>query len=219
MVKNSNFTLLVKKKSGFLTSVYMTLIIELFVTFFIVYQFRNHPTLSKFTKQSFWIYLFVSLGLILILTLIPMPIWMKLIVFTIFAGVTGGMLYNASYMVSIELINQALIGTIGIFIGMTILAVGLAAIGIDLSFMGLILLGALIGLLVASLVVRLMSNEKTSKAHKILLIIGLILFSIYITYSTNIMLQKDYNQDFVSAAIDLYLNFVNVFGRMLALEE
>ena len=96
MVKSS-FTTLIKQKQGFLTSVYMTLIIELCVTFLIVYQFRNHPALAKVTKQSFWMYLLLSIGLILILTLVSMPVWLKFIVFTLFAAVAGGMLYQASY--------------------------------------------------------------------------------------------------------------------------
>ena len=217
MVKSS-FTTLIKQKQGFLTSVYMTLIIELCVTFLIVYQFRNHPALAKVTKQSFWMYLLLSIGLILILTLVSMPVWLKFIVFTLFAAVAGGMLYQASYRFPAELITQSLMGTIGVFIAMTFLAVILAAMGVDLSFLGVILLAALLGLIVASLIVILMSTPKTSKLHKTLLIIGLVLFSIYITYSTNIMLQKNYNEDFISAAIDLYLNFINVFARIFALE-
>jgi FtsH-binding integral membrane protein len=218
------FGKLLKAKQGFLTSVYVTLIVELLITFAIVYQFRNHPALSKATKQSFWVYLLLSLGLILLLTLVQMPIWLKLLLFTAFAVVTGGLLHNATYKLPTALIDKALWGAIGVFAAMTIVAFVLAAAGVDLGFMGLIMLGALIGLLVASLIIILTGNargedNKLTPLYKTVLVIGLMIFGIYIMYSTNIMLQKDYGFDFVSAAIDLYLGFINVFTKLLVLES
>lgn len=204
-------------KEIFLTQVYLTLIVQLFVTFFIVYSFRSHPTLSKATKHSIFLYLIVLLGLIILLTL-PMPIWLKLLIFTIFAMVNGGLLHNVSAIIPQQFITQALLGTIGIFIALTFVGVIIAMMGINLSWMGFILFGALIGLIVASLIVLIFDKNKSSILHKVILIIGLILFSVYITYNTNIMLQKEYNEDFVTAAIDLYLNFINIFIRLLAFD-
>ena len=128
------------------------------------------------------------------------------------------MLYNATFLIPKEFITQALSGTIGVFVAMSIVGIVLASMGIDLGWMGLILLGALIGLIVASLIVMFLDKNKSSLLHKTILIIGLILFSIYVIYETNIMLQKDYNQDFINAAVDLYLDFINIFVRILALE-
>lgn len=224
MAVNKSFTQLLKGKQLFLTSVYATLIIELIITFAIIYKLRNHPKLSKVTKQSFWVYLLLSLGLIVLLTFFNFPIWLKLILFTAFACVTGGMLHNASYTVPKAIIDQALYGVISIFIAMTVVAFILAAMGVDLGFLGIILLAALIGLIVASLILLIMNktrdeNNKLTLVYKILLVIGLIVFSIYIMYSTNIMLQKNYGFDFVTAAIDLYLGFINIFTKLLILES
>lgn len=217
---NKEFITLLKQKKGFLFSVYMVLILQLAITFSIVYSFRNMPNLSKATKQSILVYMLLSLGLILLLTLVPMPIWLKFILFTLFAIVNGGLLHSVSAVLPVELINQSLIGTIGVFVALSFVGFILAAFGFHLGWLGLILLAGLIGLLVASLIVMFMSKSKEMKGvHKALLIIGLIIFSIYIMYGTNIMLQKDYDQDFISAAIDLYLSFINVFIRILSLES
>jgi protein lifeguard len=205
------------QKKGFLLSVYATLIVQLAITFAIVYGFRNHPKLSNATKQSMWIYLLASLGLILILSFVPMPIWLKIVLFGLFAVVTGGLLHHASRYISKEQINQALTGAIGIFIGMSVLAVILASLGIDLGWLGLILLGALVGLVIASLVMWIIDTPKDSPFRRVMLWIGLVLFSIYITYETNIMLQPWYTQDFVDASISLYLDFINVFTSLLSL--
>ena len=165
MAKNTSFIKLLQEKQGFLIAVYLTLIVQLFVTFAIVYQFRNHPSLSKATKQSFIIYFLLSFGLILLITLVPMPPWMKLVLFTLFAITNGAMLHQSTYKLPESLITQALGGTIGVFVCMTIAAVVLAIIGIDLSWMGLLFLGAFIGLLIASLILMFTSKSKEEKKN------------------------------------------------------
>lgn len=214
--RRGNFTQLLKQKSSFLTAVYLTLIAELFVTFAIVYWFRDHPELSKTTKQSFIVYLVALFGLILLLAFVPMPIWLQCIVFTLFAAVMGAWLHQVSSKVPVEIVDAALKGAIGVFLGMTVFGLLLAYLGFDLGWMGLILFSALIGLLISSLIVTFFM-EKSPKIRKILLCIGLVLFSIYVTYTTNVILQKDYNENFVQAAIDFYLSFVNIFSSLLGL--
>lgn len=217
---SQSFTKLLKQKQGFLLSVYGTLIVELMITFFIVYGFRNHPALSNATKQSLLTYVVVSLALIFILSMVRMPVWLKLIVFTLFSIVTGALLHNATVFLPAATINQALIGAICIFLALSIVGIVLAALGYDLSWMVWMLLAGLVGLLVAHLIlIFLDKNKTTTKIHRILIYFGLVLFSMYIMYETNIMLGKDYSNDFVSAAIDLYLDFVNVFTRLLALDS
>jgi len=218
MAVKSDFLGLLQKKQGFLLQVYGTLIVELLVTFFVVYSFRNHPSFAKATKHSLFLYFILSIILILILVLVPMPPIVKFLVFTLFAIVIGAMLYNSTFFIRKELITQALTGTISIFIAMSIVGIILASLGIDLGWMGMFLLGALIGLIVASLIVLLLDKNKSSLLHKTILIIGLVLFGVYVIYETNIILQKNYDKDFINAAVDLYLDFVNIFVRMLALE-
>lgn len=215
--RGNNFSQLLKAKSAFLIAVYLTLIAELFVTFAIVYWFRDHPNLSKATKQSIIVYTILLFGLILVLALVPMPTWLQCIIFTVFAAVMGAWLHQVSAKVPIEIIDAALKGAIGVFLGMTVVGFVLAYMGFDLGWLGLILLSALIGLVISSLVVTFFM-EKSTQVRKILLSIGLVLFSIYVTYSTNIILQKDYNENFVQAAIDFYLSFVNIFTSLLGLD-
>jgi len=207
-------------KLSFLLAMYATLIVQLFITFAIVYWFRDHPKLSAATKQSFWIYLLLSLGLILILAFVPMPPWLQLVIFTAFAVVTGAMLHKASAVLPKETIDSALKGAISIFVTMSIVGVVLLSLGFDLSWMGWILFAGLLGLLIASIVVILIPKEnKSPLVHKVLTIVGLALFSAYVMYHTNIVLQRNYSANFVQAALDFYLDFINIFVRMLVLEN
>lgn len=213
-----NFGKLLKNKESFLLSTYALLIVQLSITFFMVYAFRNNKTFNKVTKQSFIVYFLLTFGLILILSFVPMPIWLKIIIFTVFAVVMGGMLHNASIAASVNIINNALYGAISIFIAMTIFAFILAAMGVDLSWMMIILFAALIGLIISSLLVMFFAS-KDSKLQKAVLIFGLILFSIFVVVYTNTILQPGYTENFVDAAISFYIDFVNIFSSILALEE
>ena len=216
----ASFGLLLKQKMGFLLSVYVTLLIQFIITFMIVFQFRNNTKFSNVTRQSFWTYFFVSLGLIVVLNIKFLPIWLRFFIFTIFAMVNGALLHNASQFIPKELITQGLQSTILIFVIMTIFAFILASLGINLSFLGMILFTALIGLIVATILHMIVGkDDKNSQIYKILRIFGIVLFSIYIAFFTNMILQKEYNDDFLSAALDLYLSFINLFADLLSLES
>ena len=54
-----------------------------------------------------------------------------------------------------------------------------------------------------------------SQIHRYLTAIGLVLFSVYIVYDTNTILQKDYYGDFITASLDYYLDIINIFVRLL----
>lgn len=218
MNKQVNFSKLLKNKETFLLSTYSLLVIELVISMAIVYAMRDSPMFNKITRQSILIYFALTFGLILILSFVPMPSWLKICVFTIFAVVMGGFLHSTSILIPREVIDNALFGTISVFVIMTCFAFILAALGVDLSFMMIIMLAAIIGLLIASIIVYFFA-KKSNKVHKIMLIVGLIIFSIYVIVYTNVILQPKYNFNYVDAAIDLYVSFISIFTRILALES
>jgi FtsH-binding integral membrane protein len=51
--------------------------------------------------------------------------------------------------------------------------------------------------------------------HKIFAIIGILLFSAYIVYDTNVILQKNYFGDFITASLDYYLDIINLFINLV----
>jgi FtsH-binding integral membrane protein len=217
MVKNS-FTSLIKGKETFLMKVYGILLFQLIITFAIVYSFRQHPLLSRVTNQSIWLYAFITIGILLIMIFIQMPTWLKFIFFCLLTAFIGAMLHSLSAVMPVEVINQALIGAITVFITMTVIALILSYQGIDISWMGMYLLAALVGLIIASIIALFVNSEAHSGFHKALLIIGLILFSIFVIYDTNVILNKNYQGDSLQAALDFYLSFINIFTHILALD-
>ena len=45
------------------------------------------------------------------------------------------------------------------------------------------------------------------------------LFSVYIVYDTNSILQRDYSGDFITASLDYYLDVINIFSDLLSLSN
>lgn len=217
-MKKQTFGALLKQKQGFLLSTYGLLIGQLVLTFAIVYVFRNSETVDKITNQSIFIYLFLTLGLLLILAFVPMPSWLKLIVFGLFAIVMGGLLHKSSRLTSKESVDNALRGTIAIFVIMTIIGVCFAAMGVDLSWAQLLLIAGFIGLFVASLLVLIFS-PKSTLLHKAILIVTLILVSCYVMVFTNAIIMPGYKNDYIDAAISFYIDFVNVYSALLGLDN
>jgi FtsH-binding integral membrane protein len=54
-------------------------------------------------------------------------------------------------------------------------------------------------------------------AQKILAFISLIVFSIYVIYDTNRILQRNYYGDFITASMDYYLDILNIVLDILTL--
>jgi hypothetical protein len=54
---------------------------------------------------------------------------------------------------------------------------------------------------------------------KLLAAIGIVIFSGYIIYDTNIILQRNYYGDFITASLDYYLDIINVFIKLTILND
>jgi FtsH-binding integral membrane protein len=212
---------LIKGKEKFLISVYAILILQLTGTFVLLRAIRDHPDVAAATKKYFWLLALASLVLVFLVSWLPLPTWAKLLIFSVFSVLIAGVLNVVSARVSEELVNQALVSTIAIFVAMSALAVVLASFGVHLGWMGVYLLAALLGLIIASVVSTVFSvaGKNSPGARRMLLIIGMVLFSVFVVYDTNIVLQKDYSNSAVDAALDFYLNFINLFTRTLALDS
>lgn len=155
---------------------------------------------------------FIGIGLaeitiVLLLIFVPMPIWLKMILFSAFSILTGFIMRDVKKSTSEKVLRFAVLSTIGIFIMMALAGVLLAGAGINLGWMGLILLGFLIGLLVANIVLLFVGD--VAIWSRMVAIVGVVVFSIYILVDTN-MMQRDYAGDFVMAAFDYYLDVINL---------
>lgn len=222
----STLAALVKGRETFLMSVYSILILQLVITMVLVKSFQNSPKILAITKRYTLLFAVMSIGVVFIMGL-GLPQEIKMILFTILSIIIALFLSAITSRVSPHLVNQALASTIGIFVTLSAFALGLSSMGIHLGWMGVYLFAALIGLIVVSLVFALYkvvdksqeSVESKNQFHKILVIVGMVLFSMFVVYDTNMVLQRDYVGGPIDAAEDFYLTFINLFTRTLSLQS
>jgi FtsH-binding integral membrane protein len=114
-----------------------------------------------------------------------------------------------------DVIKAALIGTITIFTMMLIFGVVLSAFGFNITWLSTILFILLLVLILVRVVTMFMKTS--SNLHKGIAICALLLFSMFIVYDTNNILQRDYDGDFVTASLDYLLDTLNIFVNLIQL--
>ncbi len=205
-----NLSSLIKEKSGFLTAVFSSLIFQLLLVFAIV---KFIPNNDNFKRYSFLLFI-VQIALILCMAIIPMPMTIKFILFTLFSALTGVVLKIVLEKVSPEIIETAIVATIIIFATFVILGLIISGFNIDLGFLTMLLLGMLLLLIIVRVVMIFMKSSSTF--NKIVAIISLVIFSMFIVFDTNQILQRDYHGDFITASLDYFLDIINVFLNLVS---
>jgi FtsH-binding integral membrane protein len=217
------FKLIYEKKS-FFALILLTLVIQLYITYYVSENFniekneKNketniHPFNTTVIGASI-----IALLLIIILGMVPMPMWLKFVIFSLFSSALGVILAYKKSRYDPNTIKTAFLGTISIFVSMFAFGVALIASNIQLGYMfGLGLLYALLFIFMIFIIQVLL--VKSSLLYKIIVVSLLMLFSVYIVYTTNSILQRDYSGDFITASIDYYLDIINIFSNLLNLSE
>lgn len=204
---------LINLKRGFLTKIFATLITQLGITYYVMTNYDRSKDTAGMVPRT-WVLVLLSFGLIVLMAFVPMNLYAKFGLFTAFSGVIGLLFSSLMRVVDPVLIKTAVLGTLGIFTGFFLLGAMLLLSGITLGVKtGMLLLLSLLTLIIAS-VVMIFTGQHTRYMRGIS-VVGLVLFSIYIAYDTNRILQKDYYGDFVTASLDYYLDIINIFIRLL----
>lgn len=200
---------LLREKAGFLAAVFGTLIFQLLIVIMIVKMVPNEDPLVEWFKKFGLVSVLLQFALIICLAIVPMPMPLKFALFSLFAALIGFMLKISLQTVPQEIVHGALIATIAVFIFFVCVGLVISSFGIDLGPLSLVLLGVLLLLVIASVVSLLMKT--TSNLRKGIAIVTIFLFSVYVVFDTNQILVRDYAGDFVTAALDYFLDIVNLF--------
>ena len=203
------FNLLITKKEFFIM-VFANLIVQLGITYYVMEKI-NTDTTNKYKPT---LYRILATCLILILAVaigvLPMPTWLKVIIFSITSVLWGYIFSNLRQIVGEETIKMAVIGAISIFALMFAFGIGLILSGIKLGFkFGLVLFELLTLLIIIRLIQIFIPTSSLIK--KIITCFSILLFSVFIIYDTNSILQRNYNGDFIRASMDYYLDILNIF--------
>ena len=169
-------------------------------------------------KKYLWPIIIALLAIIFIIALIPMPSWLKLILFCVFSMLEGIALSLIKTPTNSNIIQGAILSALSIFIFMVFAGAALIAFGVNLGFkFGMILFSLLLLLIIFQLVNIFFTTIHGFK--KIFAYAGLILFSIFVIYDTNTILQRNYYGDFITASMDYYLDIINIFMDIFTLQS
>jgi FtsH-binding integral membrane protein len=156
------------------------------------------------SKLGTWPLFFIQIIIIFVLALIPMPPFIKFLIFCVFSYTIGLMLSKLKNYYDPQLIDLAIKGALSIYGVMLAVGLVLVGTGIQLGYkFGAFLLLALLALIIIRLVNML---GGVSIAKKTLSYIGLVLFSIFVIYDTTEILNREYYGDFITASLDYYLD-------------
>jgi len=211
---NVSIAQLIIDKKTFLVKIFATLVAQLSLTYYIMTHYERKNDVGRRVPNK-WVVMLLSLGIIVVTAIAPMSIYFKFGLFTAFSALTGFLFSDLMVMTNPTAVKVAVLGTLGIFATFFMVGAFLLASGIALGFRtGVVLLISLLLLIVAMFVSIFLRGYSTFSQS--LTGIGLFLFSMYILYDTNRILQKDYLGDFVTASLDYYLDIINIFIRLLS---
>ena len=204
---SSNVMQLMYEKKEFLILVFANLIAQLGITYYVMERTTN----IKISSTPLFI---AQLIILFVMILVPMPEFIKFLLFCLFSYTWGLALSKLKKEYNSDMINVAIQGALTVFAVFVVAGITLIAGGINLGYkFGAILFWSLLALIVANLIFIL--GASMNQAHKILSFIGIILFAMYVMYDTNIILQRNYYGDFVTASMDYYLDILNLFTSFL----
>ena len=82
----TKFLKLLDDKKGFLIMVFSNLLVQLGITYYIMMNYNTMIGNKSLSSIQYYLLFFVQLALILILALVPMPSWLKFILFSLFSS-------------------------------------------------------------------------------------------------------------------------------------
>jgi len=212
----SDFLKLLNQKKSFLLLIFANLIAQLGITYYVMMNYGTNNNNKKQSTAQYYLLFFLQIIIVFVLALVPMPAWLKFMIFSLFSASFGISLSYVKNMVSPALIQTALAGTMGIFTAMFLLGVLLIVFGIQLGLgFSLFLFFSLVLLIIMQVIAMFAGGE--SYPTTAFAAVGLILFSLFIIYDTNKILQREYYGDFITASMDYYLDILNVFLDLISL--
>jgi FtsH-binding integral membrane protein len=207
---------LISEKRSFFALILANLLVQLYITYYVSENVKvdeEEKEAKKFSSKFIAAFV-VTIIIILILALVPMPAWLKFIFFSLFSGAFGIILAYRKFGLDPNVIKTAFVGTASIFVTMFVFGLALIMSGIQLGYKtALVLLFALLALIIISIVQYFIAQSSLLK--KIIVIGSLILFSLFIVYDTNSILQRNYAGDFITASLNYYLDLINIFSALL----
>ena len=190
-----------QKKIPFMAGVFGHLIFQTFVAYRAAEATSRNAYMKDIARSNALLIGVIGLVILLLLTLLRLPVPVKVLLFTMLAYIAGMTLHNVPNL------QEALLETVGIFIAMLVAGIFTVKMGYRLDILGQILFFSLLTILIARVInTYVRRRSETLVPSKIISI----LFALFVVYDTNKILQRNYGGNFVNASLDYFLDIINL---------
>ncbi|KAH9764864.1 protein lifeguard 4 [Citrus sinensis] len=161
------------------------------------------------------VYAIVAMQILLTIAVASVVVFVKPIHKFLASGTPGLVLLIVVFILTLlrKIILEAFILTGAAVAGLTLYTFWAVKRGKDFSFLGPFLSASLLVLIVFGIFMFFFRVGKV--AHMIYGLMGAIIFSGYIVYDTNNLIKRYTYDEYITAAIELYLDIVNIFIAFL----
>jgi len=194
-----------QKKIPFMAGVFGHLIFQTFVAYRAAEATSENAYMKDIARSNALLIGIVGLALVLLLSLVRLPIPVKVAVFSLLAYISGMALHNVPNL------QEALLEVVGIFIGMLVAGIFTVQMGYKLDILGQILFFSLLTILIARVINIYVRRTRVEEQNSLVPSrILTILFALFVVYDTNKILQRNYSGNFVNASLDYFLDIFNL---------
>ena len=188
-----------------MAGVFGHLIFQIFVAYRAAEATSGNAYMKDIARSNALLIGIVGLALVLLLSLVRLPIPIKVAVFSLLAYISGMALHNVPNL------QESLLEVVGIFIGMLVAGIFTVRIGYKLDILGQILFFSLLTILIARVINIYVRRTRVEERNSIVPSrILTILFALFVVYDTNKILQRNYSGNFVNASLDYFLDIFNL---------
>ena len=135
----------------------------------------------------------------------------KFLIFSLFSALYGIIFLSLSHNFDPNIIHGAAVGSVIIFVFMIFFGITMSGIRLS-NKVAFGLFYSLMLLIIVSVVQRFIYNYLV--ITKLILIALASLFVLYIVNTTNNILQRNYEGDFITASFDYYIDMSNIFNAL-----
>lgn len=194
-----------QKKIPFMAGVFGHLIFQTFVAYRAAEATSGNAYMKDIARSNALLIGIIGLAILLVLSLLRLPIPVKVGLFTILAYIAGMALHNVPNL------QEALLEVVGIFISMLVAGIFTVQMGYKLDILGQILFFSLLTILIARVINIYVRRTRVEEKNSIVPSrIVTILFALFVVYDTNKILQRNYSGNFVNASLDYFLDIFNL---------
>jgi FtsH-binding integral membrane protein len=207
---------LISEKKFFLMLIFLNLVFQHYITYYVSANIdinaekEEGKDANKYNTIIIGAYILATI-FVLLLIFVPMSMMFKFLIFSLFSALYGIIFLSLSHNFDPNIIHAAGVGSVIIFVFMIFFGITMSGIRLS-NKVAFGLFYSLMLLIIVSIVQHFIYNYLV--ITKLILIALASLFVLYIVNTTNNILQRNYEGDFITASFDYYIDMSNIFNAL-----